>query len=291
LRPTTRRAALASVGTVVVGLAVGLAPAVNAAAPSPGTVTVSPSTVVAGAPTTLEFTVDPRGLSHNGHIALSVPDGWAAPQTADPSAAGYVTATAPAGCTPVVDGATVTLTGNCLSGNRVAVDLANEIDTVAGPTDFAIVASGALTGGRPISGDAIVTVTPAAPAEIVFTQQPGDTGVEIQAGDQPPIWHPFDPPVAVALYDAYGNLATGYPDHVAIVGATPGIWNGTTTVTADPATATATFPGVSDGTGGCELFLDRTMTVSDTDRSDVTATSDPYCSRHANDQGQLGGGG
>jgi hypothetical protein len=216
-----------------------------------------------------------------------VPSGWAAPQLSNATAAGY----ASAGCGGVsVHGSTITLTGSCLTGSARVVSLANESNTTAGGSDFTTTATGALTGGQLAGGEVTVTVTPAVPAQMVFSQQPGNTGVDIEPAPMDPVWHPFDPPVAVTLSDVYGNLATGYPDTVTIV--TSGTWNGSTTATVDPSTATATFTGLADGTGGCEIGgMTRTMTVDDTSRQSVSATSDPYCSRRNDFSGQIGAGG
>ena len=68
---------------------------VGTAADGTGTLTVSPTTAIVSAPTTLQFTYTPppgTGIT-SGKLTITVPTSWTAPQVGNNAAAGFVTAT------------------------------------------------------------------------------------------------------------------------------------------------------------------------------------------------------
>jgi hypothetical protein len=293
MRPRISRRAVALVALAAAGgLSAVAAPASLADQPSPG-MTVSPSSVYTNHPTNLVFTIDTHTLSAAGSAAVTVPTGWTAPQTTNPNANGYASATG-AHCTPsgvTASGQTVTLTGGCVQGSSVVLTIANEVAPANGTGQFALAMNGGASRNHPAVSGVTVSSGPAPPASMVFSQQPSSTGVVIEPGPVD-VWTPFSPPVSVTLYDAYGNLATGFADHVAVDTTGDSWWHGTTSTTVDPTTATATFSDLADGGGSCEIGnTTKTMTVNDTDRTGVSATSQGYCSTNRDEQGQLAGGG
>ena len=99
-----------------------------------------------------------------------------------------------------------------------------------------------------LSGDGGCTISAAAPTQLTFVQQPGNTA----AGTS------FQPPVSVAVEDQFGNIVTSEQSAVTLELASPagGTLNGIVTVPVQ--NGIATFPGISIGQPGTGYMLDAT---------------------------------
>ena len=216
LRGSTRhsRAGRVPLAAVVIGTILAAAGATPTFAASPYTVSVSPSTVTAGASgKTLKFTFRTTANSTNGRVAIRIPavasgSPWTAPQRTNARRPGYV-GVARGTCRAVsfasISGTrpgpwTIRVDARCTKGQWFAVAYGArasvKVATLAGEYTFAT----SQTASRPI-----VTVQPAAAARIELSGTADGTA----GGNRN---------VLIVPRDAYGNMATGYRGTVRFTG-------------------------------------------------------------------------
>jgi hypothetical protein len=201
-----------AIGLVGVPVAVGVLGASLPAAwasTQPGKVTVSPASVTAGSSgNSFRFTVSAVSAL-TGHIYVTVPAGWSAPQVSGKAGAGYVSkakGTCKSAGKPSVSGTgpwTVTVAMSCAKGKRFTITYGAGTGTarVTAPTAAASYAFGASvklgTTTHTLTAP-VVVVTPAAAATLAVTglPAPSETGAP--------------EPVTVTAEDAYGNTVTSY---------------------------------------------------------------------------------
>jgi len=139
-----------------------------------GTMTVTPNTVVIGTTSTLTFTFS-SATSSTTKVALTIPSAWTAPQTANPSAAGFVSIKNGT-CSPfpssvviagnviiVGDGKSTTLA--CAKGKTFTITYADGVAPNSADTlNFTTQTQGSATG----AGLAIIAVSPQVKTRLPF---------------------------------------------------------------------------------------------------------------------------
>src|SRR4051812_12998047 len=187
----------------------GAVPVFGAPRPAPAMVSVSPSSVAAGAVNTLQFKYQANIALAATNVTLVVPAGWTAPVSGPATAAGYVSVnkgncSIPAPAIAVTGSGpwTITVHGvTCSFSKTFTVGYAKAASS--GPLGAAVF--GGTVGGVTIA-PAVVNVVAGPASKLAFVQPPaGATGGT-----------PFLTQPKVAITDAVGNVVTSNTSKVAL---------------------------------------------------------------------------
>ena len=197
-----------TIGTLsLTTLVAAIATTVTLAAPAPATVSMTPTTAVAGSPQTYVETFKASKALTNGVVTTTIPFGWTTPQTTSSGGPGFVS-TARGSCTSIVGPLTVspgagpwTISAagiTCPTGATFTLTYASAFTTIASKYTFSPTTAMATAVGTPTAITApSVTVSPGAASILVLSgTQTATAGTAIS--------------VTVRAQDAPGNTATGY---------------------------------------------------------------------------------
>ena len=260
---TTKQRADNNTGGALTNIAVQ--PTVNVLAPDgSGTMSVAPTSAVAGSTGAYTFTYTPQATGGllDGSVSPAIPAGWTTPQSTTPGSAGYTTASGGTGTNTIsyaagvltVSGVTLTpaqtLTITYGSGNQATAQT-----TVGTPTFTAKEASSSVGTLTALGASPTVTVNPGPAATLSVSASP----TTVTAGGATT--------VTMTAKDQYGNTATGY--------------TGTVHFTSSDAQAVkpADYPFVAGdlGTKGFSVTLktapSATVTATDTVTGTITGTT------------------
>ena len=155
---------------------------VGTAADGTGTLTVSPTTAMASAPTTLPFVYSPppgTGIT-SGKLSITVPAGWTTPQQGNNAAAGFVTASTG---TLSVSGQVIQVSGLTLAVGASVTVTYGDVSAQASGAAVAPSASGTSIFAASVQATAAGTLTAlAAPPSVTVTGGSGGAG----GGPPPP---------------------------------------------------------------------------------------------------------
>ncbi len=177
------------------------------AADGDGTMTVLPTSVVAGSSgNNLTFTYTAAGTMTDGEVDLTVPTGWTVPQNTNPAGAGFVTASPG---TLSIAGQMIMVSGLTLSGgDTVTIGYASASVPITTETDVFTAQEKDTLGGTPmpLASSPSVTITPAALADFVVAASGGGAIGTQTAGQS------FG--IQVTARDVYGNVKTDFAGSV-----------------------------------------------------------------------------
>ena len=218
-----------------------------------GTMTVSPTSVVAGSSTntlTFSFTAGTVALVSGAQVTVAAPAGWTAPSTSSGNN-GYTTLTL-GSCTAGTlthTGQTIQVTGlACPAGGTLTIiyGASGHVSAQAGTGSAVFTAQTMNNGGTltNIATSPVVTVTGAA-SKLVFTVQPSNTTVGLA----------ISPAVQVSVEDSSGNVVNSSASVTIAIGTNPsgGHLSGTLTVAA--VAGVATFNNLAIDTAGTGYTL------------------------------------